>query len=131
MLLGGPALFLAGRARLEYEFFGRVSAPPRVIGLLLLVALIPAGTLLPPLLVLAATAAVLAGIASADDCGPEAGRPGIWHPHCDQPRHAGSTVLLTIHEHTDTISLSPRVGGGRPRIRRGEAVPPFAKPSRR
>ncbi|MBM0235468.1 low temperature requirement protein A, partial [Micromonospora sp. STR1_7] len=37
MVLGGPALFLAGRARFEYEVFGRVS-PSRWIAILVLAA---------------------------------------------------------------------------------------------
>jgi low temperature requirement protein LtrA len=41
VILGGPALFLAGRSGLEYEVFARVSAS-RVIGLLALAALTPA-----------------------------------------------------------------------------------------
>ncbi|MER7458010.1 low temperature requirement protein A [Micromonospora sp. NPDC126480] len=38
VILGGPALFLAGRATFEYAVFGRTS-PPRVIGALALIAL--------------------------------------------------------------------------------------------
>jgi low temperature requirement protein LtrA len=65
VMLGGPALFLAGRAILEYAVFGRVSRD-RVIGVLVLVAISPAMILAPPLLVALAAAVVLAGVAVAD-----------------------------------------------------------------
>ena len=73
VILGGPALFLAGRGIFEYAVFGRVSRP-RVIGALVLLAIAPAMTLLPPLAV-ATTAAIilacvvtfiLAGVAVSD-----------------------------------------------------------------
>ncbi|MEU9826342.1 low temperature requirement protein A [Micromonospora chersina] len=73
MILGGPALFLLGRARFEYEVFGRVS-PSRWIAALVLVLLAP---LLKPALPLTAAVAtplvaaiaaplVLVGVAVAD-----------------------------------------------------------------
>jgi low temperature requirement protein LtrA len=71
--LAGPALFLAGRSTFEYAVFGRVSRP-RVIGALILLAVTPAATLVPPLAV-ATTAAIilacvvafiLAGVAVSD-----------------------------------------------------------------
>jgi low temperature requirement protein LtrA len=65
VMLGGPALFLAGRAILEYEVFSRVSQD-RVIGVLVLATVSPAMILAPPLLVALASAAVLAGVAVAD-----------------------------------------------------------------
>ncbi|MFF0154849.1 low temperature requirement protein A [Micromonospora sp. NPDC005203] len=55
MALGGPALFLAGRARLEYEVFARVS-PSRWIALLVLAASAA------PLLFLPAVAASAVGV---------------------------------------------------------------------
>ncbi|MFC0004051.1 low temperature requirement protein A [Micromonospora siamensis] len=64
-VLGGPALFLAARARFEYEIFGRVSRS-RVAGVLLLVALVPVGLRLPPTVVLVLGAVVLAAIAVGD-----------------------------------------------------------------
>jgi low temperature requirement protein LtrA len=64
-ILGGPALFVAGRARFEYATFARVSRD-RPIGLLVLAALAPAMVLVPPLLAAVAASAVLAGIALAD-----------------------------------------------------------------
>ncbi|MEH1055990.1 low temperature requirement protein A [Micromonospora sp. CPCC 206171] len=65
VILGGPALFLAGRAIFEYEVFGRVSRS-RPIGVLVLAATSPAAFFLPPLLVAMAPALVLAGIAASD-----------------------------------------------------------------
>jgi low temperature requirement protein LtrA len=73
VILGGPAMFLAGRATFEYAVFGRLSRT-RVIGTLALLAITPAMTLLPPLAV-ATTAAIilacvvafiLAGVAVSD-----------------------------------------------------------------
>ncbi|MEH1058518.1 low temperature requirement protein A [Micromonospora sp. CPCC 206171] len=65
VILGGPALFLAGRAALEYAVFARVSLS-RVIGTLALVALTPAMRDTPPLAAATAAALVLAGVAVAD-----------------------------------------------------------------
>jgi low temperature requirement protein LtrA len=64
-ILGGPALFLAGRAIFEYAVFGRVS-PSRLIGVLVLVAISPAARFLAPLAVATAPTLVLAGLAVAD-----------------------------------------------------------------
>ncbi|MFF0721819.1 low temperature requirement protein A [Micromonospora sp. NPDC003816] len=47
MILGGPVVFLLGRARFEYEVFHRVSAP-RWISALLLAAAVPLAVHLPP-----------------------------------------------------------------------------------
>ncbi|MFG1656891.1 low temperature requirement protein A [Micromonospora chersina] len=63
--LGGPALYLAGRARFEHAVFGRVSRS-RPIGVLALAAIAPAMLLLPPVVVAAAPALVLTGIAISD-----------------------------------------------------------------
>ncbi len=65
VILGGPALFLAGRARFEYEVFSRVS-PSRLVALLVLAAAAPALTLAPALVASLAATLVLAGIATAD-----------------------------------------------------------------
>ncbi|WP_091345819.1 low temperature requirement protein A [Micromonospora rhizosphaerae] len=66
MIIGGPVLFLAGRARFEYEVFGRVS-PSRWIAILVLLALTPflphRGT---PLIPATLAAAVLLAVAVAD-----------------------------------------------------------------
>jgi low temperature requirement protein LtrA len=65
VILGGPALYLAGRARFEHAVFGRVSRS-RPIGVLALAVLAPAMLLVPPVLVAAAAAVVLTGIAVSD-----------------------------------------------------------------
>jgi low temperature requirement protein LtrA len=64
-VLAGPALFLAARARFEYEVFGRVSKA-RIIGLVALVALYPLSLGQASLPVAIAAALVLAGVAVAD-----------------------------------------------------------------
>jgi low temperature requirement protein LtrA len=65
VILGGPALFMAGFARFEYTVFSRVSRN-RPIGLLVLAALTPAMLFVPPLLAALAATAVLAAIAVTD-----------------------------------------------------------------
>ncbi|MFJ6197093.1 low temperature requirement protein A [Micromonospora sp. NPDC092111] len=64
-VLGGPALFLAARARFEYEIFGRVSRS-RLIGVVLLVGLTPVALRLPAIGGLGLGVLVLAGIAVGD-----------------------------------------------------------------
>ncbi|MFI6330926.1 low temperature requirement protein A [Micromonospora chersina] len=64
-IVGGPALFVVGRARFEYEVFGRVSRS-RVIGLLLLVLGVPLLGRLPLRGIAAGVTAVLTGMAVAD-----------------------------------------------------------------
>ena len=65
VILGGPALFLAGRATFEYAVFRRVSAS-RAIGALALLALTPAMRPAPPLAVATTAALIRAGVAVAD-----------------------------------------------------------------
>jgi low temperature requirement protein LtrA len=65
VIFGGPALFLVGRAMLDYATFSRVSWS-RPIGMLLLAALAAVTGVLPPLLVALSAALVLAGIASSN-----------------------------------------------------------------
>ncbi len=65
VVLGGPALFLVGRAGSEYLVFGRVSAN-RIIGVLVLAALAPLALRLEPLAIDTAATLVLAGIAITD-----------------------------------------------------------------
>jgi low temperature requirement protein LtrA len=65
VILGGPALFLAGRAIFERAVFSRVSRD-RPIGILALAAMSPAMILLPPLAAAIAAALVLVGIAVSD-----------------------------------------------------------------
>lgn len=64
-ILGGPALFLAGRTAFEFQIFGRVSRS-RVAGLLALGALVPAMLQVPPLAAGGAAAAVLVAVAWSD-----------------------------------------------------------------
>ncbi|MGR6319056.1 low temperature requirement protein A [Micromonospora soli] len=65
VILGGPALFLAGRAIFEYGVFGRMSLP-RVIGALALLALTPRMRPAPPLAAATTAALILTGVAVAD-----------------------------------------------------------------
>ncbi|MFU8871461.1 low temperature requirement protein A [Micromonospora sp. SL4-19] len=64
-ILGGPALYVAGRAHFEYVVFARVSRP-RIIGVIVLVLAAPLMHLLPPVLVSLTAALVLTGIAATD-----------------------------------------------------------------
>jgi low temperature requirement protein LtrA len=77
VILGGPALFLAGRALFEYTIFARVSWT-RPTGVLALAALTPVTLPLSPLIAATAGAAVLAGVATAEatrERGHSAGPP--------------------------------------------------------
>ncbi|WP_433281868.1 low temperature requirement protein A [Micromonospora sp. CA-244673] len=73
MILGGPAFFLLGRARFEYEVFGRVS-PSRWVAVLVLVLLMPVlkpalpltAAIATPLVAAFAAPLVLLGVAIAD-----------------------------------------------------------------
>ncbi|MFE9695201.1 low temperature requirement protein A [Micromonospora sp. NPDC005806] len=65
MILGGPALFLAGRGIFEYAVFARVSRN-RLIGVLVLAAISPAMIRAPRLVIAIAAALVLAAIALSD-----------------------------------------------------------------
>ncbi|WP_446212824.1 low temperature requirement protein A [Micromonospora sp. IBSANI012] len=65
VIIGGPALFLAGRARFEYEVFSRVS-PSRWIATLVLLATVPVLVQHPPLISAAVVVAVLTAEAVAD-----------------------------------------------------------------
>ncbi len=65
MIIGGPVLFLAGRARFEYEVFARVSRS-RWIAILALLAPVPVLLHHPPLISATVAAAVLAAVAVAD-----------------------------------------------------------------
>jgi low temperature requirement protein LtrA len=65
VILGGPALFLAGRAQLEHAVFAHVCWD-RPIGLLTLAALTPPMLLVPPLPTAVAATSVLAAVAAAD-----------------------------------------------------------------
>lgn len=65
VILGGPALFLLGRAAFEYEVFSRVSLS-RPGGLLALLTAAPAALFLPPWFAALTAMLVLAGVAAAD-----------------------------------------------------------------
>lgn len=64
-IFGGPALFVVGRARLEYEVFGRVSWS-RPVGLLVLVLALPVLVRLPLLGIAVSATTVLTGMAVVD-----------------------------------------------------------------
>jgi low temperature requirement protein LtrA len=72
VIVGGPALFLAGRIHFGHVVFGQLSMP-RVYGLAALALLMPVLKLLPPILVAAATAAVMLAVISPD-------LPELWRP---------------------------------------------------
>jgi low temperature requirement protein LtrA len=100
VILGGPALFLAGRAMFEYVVFSRVS-PDRVIGILVLAAVSPAMVLAPPLLAALAAAVVLAGVAIADAARarrhpdePPSPRPGRARTAVREPSRPRNDELL-------------------------------------
>ena len=65
VIIGGPALFLAGRATFEYAVFGRLSRH-RLVGALTLAAISPAMRPAPALAAATAAALILAGVAVAD-----------------------------------------------------------------
>ncbi|MBO4141460.1 low temperature requirement protein A [Micromonospora tulbaghiae] len=65
VILGGPAVFLAGRARFEYEVFGRVS-PSRLVGIAALLLPAPLLVRLAPLVAAILAAVVLTAVAVAD-----------------------------------------------------------------
>lgn len=73
VILGGPAVFLLGRAKLERIVFNRVSRR-RMVGIGTLFLLAPPLVLAPPLLAATTAVAVLLGIAVAD-ARHAAGRP--------------------------------------------------------
>ena len=65
VLIGGPTVFLAGRALFEYAVFSYVS-PARWIALAVLVLAAPVMVMVPPLAVTIVAAVMLAGVAVAD-----------------------------------------------------------------
>ncbi|WP_326560865.1 low temperature requirement protein A [Micromonospora sp. NBC_01796] len=60
-IMGGPALFLAGRVRFEHQLFGRVR-PSMWVGLIVMVAAAPGMVFLPPLAAPLGATLVLAGL---------------------------------------------------------------------
>jgi len=65
VILGGPALFLAGRSIFEYAVFSRVSWE-RIAGIAVLGAIVPAIMLATPLQATLAATVILVGVAIAD-----------------------------------------------------------------
>ncbi|MCZ7374518.1 low temperature requirement protein A [Micromonospora sp. WMMC250] len=65
VILGGPALFLAGRASFEYEVFSRVSWS-RPGGILALLTIAPAALYVPPMVTSLGALVVLVAVAYAD-----------------------------------------------------------------
>ncbi|MEU7612513.1 low temperature requirement protein A [Micromonospora sp. NPDC049204] len=79
VVLGGPMLFLIGRALVEHAVFDRVSHS-RIIGALVLAAASPIMIFLPPLAVAVTAVAVLAGIAATDAAHARGRPPERPHP---------------------------------------------------
>ncbi|MEV0427845.1 low temperature requirement protein A [Micromonospora sp. NPDC050495] len=73
VILGGPALFLIGRLRLEQVVYNRISSS-RLVGIIVLLLLALPLTFSPPLVAATAATAVLFGVAIAD------GRHAAGHP---------------------------------------------------
>ncbi|WDZ84061.1 low temperature requirement protein A [Micromonospora cathayae] len=65
LVLGGPLVFLAGRARFEYEVFGRVS-PSRWVAMVALAVPLPVLVHHPPLIAAGTAAAILLAVAVVD-----------------------------------------------------------------
>lgn len=65
VVLGGPALFLAGHALFKWAVFGHVSVP-RVLAIIALAALAPVGLIVAPLILASAAVLLLAGVAVWD-----------------------------------------------------------------
>jgi low temperature requirement protein LtrA len=79
-IVGGPGLFLLGRALFELQVFGQVSRS-RLVGLLAVwLVLLPATSYLPPLAAGTAVGVVLAAIAGGD-----AWRARRWNPESPAP----------------------------------------------
>jgi low temperature requirement protein LtrA len=88
VILGGPALFLAGRALFEYTVFARLSTD-RLIGLLVLAALTPALLHATPLIVALAATTVLISIAVVDAVRTTRHPPETPSPPSGPPRPGG------------------------------------------
>lgn len=80
VIIGGPILFLVGRALAEHAVFNRVSRS-RSIGALVLVGVAPAMVFLPPLAAAVVAAVVLGCIAIADTMRARENPPERPHPH--------------------------------------------------
>ncbi|MDG4782284.1 low temperature requirement protein A [Micromonospora sp. WMMD961] len=84
VILGGPMLFLIGRALVEHAVFDRVSHS-RIIGALTLAGASPLMILLPPLAVAGTAVVVLAGIAATDAVHARGKPPERPHPPNSKP----------------------------------------------
>ena len=85
VILGGPALYLAGHALFKRAVFGTVSVP-RITAVALLAALIPAGTLVTPLALLMAATLIVAAVAGSDVIlAPAAARAGLAPASASRP----------------------------------------------
>ncbi|WP_328848469.1 low temperature requirement protein A [Micromonospora zamorensis] len=80
VIVGGPILFLVGRALAEHAVFDRVSRS-RTIGALVLLGAAPAMVFLPPLAAAVTAAVVLGGIAISDTMRARKNPPERPHPH--------------------------------------------------
>jgi low temperature requirement protein LtrA len=69
VVLGGPALFLAGHVMFKWTVFAHVSVP-RLLGIAALAALAPVATVVPPLALAAMATLVLAAVAASDTWDP-------------------------------------------------------------
>jgi low temperature requirement protein LtrA len=65
VILGGPALYLAGHALFKRAVFGTVSVP-RIAAVALLAVLVPAGTVVTPLALLTVATLIVAAVAGSD-----------------------------------------------------------------
>ncbi|MEH0927135.1 low temperature requirement protein A [Micromonospora sp. CPCC 205558] len=79
VVLGGPMLFLIGRALVEHAVFDRVSRS-RIIGAVVIAGASPFMILLPPLAVAVTAVVVLAGIAASDAIHASGKPPEPPHP---------------------------------------------------
>jgi low temperature requirement protein LtrA len=90
VVLGGPALFLAGHALFKRAVFGRLSAP-RLAGLVALAALIPFGAVASPLALAAAATLVVVAVAAWDTWATR----GLTRPEHASHGDASQTPLTT------------------------------------
>jgi low temperature requirement protein LtrA len=83
-ILGGPALFLAGRTILQYLVFGHVWSS-RLIGLVALACLVPPMLFVPSLVIAIAAGTVLTGILIADNRIARGQNPPVFPPGPHRP----------------------------------------------
>jgi low temperature requirement protein LtrA len=100
VIVGGPALFLIGRAHFGYVVFAHLSMP-RIFGLLGLGGLVPVLPLVAPLVAGAVVALVLLVVISPD-------LPDLWRPANFRPPHIRMKQVLMGHR-----PAGPRPESGR------------------